>query len=398
VRASTALFALLFGGLATPGRAEPLFQTASGATRGGVPITAVGALDSPWAVALLVAELPDADLTPRQRAAAGAVARALAQNRNGTAPNTSAGADLAAIGGKAKARVDADRMVVALEAPGESLDDLLRLLDARIKTRKLLLPAQGDVPVLTVDEPAIAADATALAAPAHPDALATDGAVDDPKLLREVTELLLARARIVVVGPRAAPDLLVATQRALVSPLLAAPAAPRGAPLEPAAARAGTRLAELVEPDATVTTSRLWFLCLDAAGAGPKGAVLAALLDGRLERGTGAAAIAVDVNSPRPSRAPLAEGKIVHALEAVAATAPPDEAVDIVRQRVRAERLGRMKDPEALAWAFARVEVAAAVDEELAAIAAVTPADTQALARTCAAGPRVVVRRIGGRQ
>lgn len=385
-------------GLALSARAEdPILPApvATGTLRSGAAVSAIAAHDSPWAVVLIAARIPDAALTPAHRASLTALAEALAQGRSAGQPG---GLDLLPIGGQVRARVDADTLAVALGAPADKLDDLLRGVDARLRARRSLLPAQGPTLALPDEAPALLPDTLAAAAPGHPDALPIRLPADtlpDPRLLRELAELVLgaAQLRVVVVGPRTGADLVAAAQRAITAPL--PPGDARAA--VPHTLGSGTTLVES-RSEARTTASRVVLLCADAdphGSAAARAAVLAELLGGQLQWTDDAVAVVIDRESARASAAPRAEGKLLETVAALAQTPPPDDAVRDARARVRAHRMALWKDPTALAVAVARAQDAGGPAAGLAALDATDATAVQEVARRCATGPRVIVRSLG---
>lgn len=396
-----------------PGSPADVLPWAVGQTRGGIPVVAIGAPGSPWAVVQLHGRIDLGDMPPDERRSLTAMAEALADGALAGRPRP-IGQDVTDAGGTSRARVDADTFVIADGAPMERLDALLRALDERLRGRARLQPATRRVEIEPTADPAIPADALALAAPGDPIALPTTGGSTEPAALRAVADRALRRDRlaIAVVGPLPASELLGLVLRRVGAPVPAAPARPTAPPADvngQAGLVEGTRLAEVPGAEAVGqpagAVAKLWLV---GAGRGSPGAspadraarsVLARLVGGK-SAGTGRLfAIALDVESPRSGAIARAEGARLRQLVDVAATPPPDDVVVAARAQERAARLERLKNPNAVADALGRALLAGdagLLEKELAALLEVTPAAVAAAAAAAAAGPRVVVRSVPG--
>jgi hypothetical protein len=388
---------------APPAEPTPLVPYAIGQTRGGIPVVAIAAPGSPWAVVQLHVRLDVADLPAWERRSVEALAQALADGAlQGRARPVSG--DVAEAGGSTRARVDADALTLSDGAPIDRLDVLLKALDERLRARARLLPATRAVPEAPAADPSIPAEALALAAPGEPVALPATGGSAEPAALRAVADRLLRRDRaaLAVVGPGTPSDLLGLVLRTVAAPLPPAPQAPAAPPPRLAD---GTRLAEARGPGGgPAVTSRVWLVSAGrgAPGASPRDraarSVLARLAGGRALGTADLFAVELEVKPDRPSAVAREEGARLRALLDVAAAPPPDDVVVNARAQERASRLERLKDPAAVADALGHALLAGdagLVDKELAALAEVGPADVATAAAAAAAGPRVVVRTLG---
>lgn len=383
-------------------RAQPLVPWAVGQTRGGIPIVAVGAPGAPWGVVQLHVRLAVGDLTAAERLSLAPALEALADGAlAGRARAISA--DVAEAGGTTRRRIGTDQAVIAEGAPMDRFEILLRSLDERLRARGRLLPAARRVDDEPTADLPLDPRALALALPGHPGALPASGGSADAAILRAVLDKLMRRDRVVlsVVGPLPATELL-----GLVLRIVGAPLPPGPAPSTvPVLLATGTRLAEsALEGDAPGSSSTLWLV---APGRGGPGAspearaarsVLARLVGGRTEGTDAVNAIALDVDSARPSGIARAEAARLQALLEVARTPPPADVVERLRTLERAQRLQALTDPAAIADALGRALLAGdagLVDKEIAALGAVTPEAVAAAARAAAAGPRIVARTLG---
>jgi hypothetical protein len=364
----------------------------------------VTAQGGPWAVVALHAKLAEGELTPLERRSLDALANALADGAvAGRARPISA--DASDAGGKVRTRVDADHLVVAWSAPAERLDVLLRAVDDTVRNRAKLLPAATAHERWPAADPAVDPAALSLAAPGHPLAAPTSGSTLDAAGLRALADKILKKDRIAiaVIGQAAPSDLLAQAQRALTAPLPAAGAASSVA----LALVDGTRLEERTDADVAGASSTVFVVSAGrgTAGADPKDraarSVLARLAGGTSEGCDAVFAVAFPVTADRASRIARAEAVPMQSIAAVATTAPPAEVVETARNQERAARLERMKDADALADVLGRALLAgdaSLANQELDALASVTPDDVQRAALALTSGPKVVVRVLGGRK
>lgn len=402
---------------AGPSRAEPsaLVPLEQARTPGGLPLVAVAAPESPWAVVQLHVRALGTGLTPEEADGIGAFARALAEGqiKGGRAP--SARAQVAAAGGVTRMWRAADSIVISDAVPASSLDVALSAMNARLAGRRRLDSAPTFPPSLD-DDRRVPRAARQLLAPGHPYALALDGAATvDDKLRAQIADRLLKRDGVVVVVLGALDSRKL---RAAVGRRLNASLPPGALPLDDVAHPQGVRLVEgapafaLKGPGGTPPTA-LWFpasapLRLDKRpDAGPDVEarerirdqaalrVVARLLDLDLERRAGVTWLRAAVSTGGEQ----AERQRLQEIAAVAEHPLDPVALARVRQLERSDVARRTADPELLCFDLGRAALvfgdARMVEWELAELEAVTPERLGETAMALFRGPRVVVRSAG---
>lgn len=370
----------------------------SGSSRGGLPVVVISSPESPWAVVQLHVRVAGEGIPQELRAHTEALASALADGKVHKA-RPGARARIAAAHGETRVLVDDDAFVISDGVPAESLDVALSALDGRLRVRRRVIPHEG-APLPRLDgEGRVPLMVRQALAPAHPYAqpLSLEGEAEAAKITA-LADLVLRRDGVVVVviGNEPEAKLRARALRRLTTTL------PTGAkafvPLTPTA---GARVIEDVKMASGPRGlfSWLWWQTpgMRAGTASERAAyrTLGALVGAEAGEGDAAGWISWHVPLTSPDRAEAEEVRRIERLEAVAAGEISADDVKRASARARSERLRELSSPEALARAIAAAALAGhacALDDELSALSAVTPASVQAAATALIVGGRLAVR------
>ena len=394
-----------------------LLSFASAMARSGAPLLALSTPDSPAALVQLHLRIPEAEITPRQRAALSLWAAGLAMP---------AQAGLRTAGGSARGGAWGESVVLSYSVPADQLDVALRALDLTIqgRSRPPATPAPALL-ALAADE-AIPPEVLALACPGHPLASSVGAAGDPPfaldaPLMRSLADAFFAsdRVAVVVAGPLPAEELLAHGRRLLVAPL---PARGPGLMVVPLQPTQGTIVWEDPRPpDENGLNDAPGALALDARPGSAAGlvsasvwalarlegdpvararrALVARLLGGRAAGSERLFGVKLQVSATSWAHAPRAEGEALARLRRLARTPPAAEELEVARAAERSARLSAFRDPERIALFLGQAALRGnpeGVEAEFSALDAVTGPEIAQTAQAMLWGPRVVLRRLGG--
>jgi hypothetical protein len=365
------------------------------------PVVIVPARGTDWAVVQLHVRLPEGT-SPQQ---AESLAAALAEGGSDTS-RTTAAAQVRDASGQTSVWVGPQSVAISDSLPASSLDDSLKAMERRLRSRSRLVPASAQPPRLAgpVAAPEIvrAKLAAPAPAPAQPPAGTAPDETPDPKTaLRALASdaLRAGEVFVVVLAPGEPAELSRRTWRHVRTQLQQARPPAVAPPDAPDVGVAHVALAATPQPPARGLYSWVWFRLPGQAGLAPvdvaAAAVLARLLGGRLELGDDASWLHVHLPLTDASSAEAREAELLTALDGLTLGAP-EARVSALARLERGARWRALAAPERLALDVGRGRLLAQRSgvSHLLALEELEAAQVMALAARVAKLPRVAVRHL----